>query len=140
MAAGSWVAPFMMAMINANAVHRSNQLLNYANGRDFVFDAMMMTGPGRGETRAQALARREAVQIPDRVCADPRFDPSFGPAEARRGALQGSRRRWLLEILFIGETSDGRGLRVSVKGDKDSGCGSKSKMIAWHLSGARCLA
>jgi short subunit dehydrogenase-like uncharacterized protein len=28
-AAGSWVAPFMMAMINTKAVHRSNQLLHY---------------------------------------------------------------------------------------------------------------
>jgi len=62
-AAGSWVAPFMMAMINTKAVHRSNQLLNYAYGRDFVYDEMMMTGSGpAGEKRAKALARREAVQ------------------------------------------------------------------------------
>ncbi len=62
-AAGSWVAPFIMAMINTKTVHRSNQLLNYAYGRDFVYDEMMMTGSGRaGEKRARALARREAVQ------------------------------------------------------------------------------
>jgi hypothetical protein len=36
----------MMAMINTKAVHRSNQLLNYAYGRDFVYDEMMMTGSG----------------------------------------------------------------------------------------------
>jgi short subunit dehydrogenase-like uncharacterized protein len=34
------------------------------------------------------------------------------------------------DILFIGETGDGRSLRVSVKGDKDPGYGSTSKMIA----------
>jgi short subunit dehydrogenase-like uncharacterized protein len=53
----------MMAMINTKAVHRSNQLLNYAYGRDFVYDEMMMTGSGpAGEKRAKALARREAIQ------------------------------------------------------------------------------
>jgi hypothetical protein len=52
-----------MAIINTKTVHRSNQLLNYAYGRDFVYDEMMMTGSGpAGERRAKALARREAVQ------------------------------------------------------------------------------
>ena len=35
-AAGSWVAPFMMAIINTKTVHRLNQLLNFVYGRDFV--------------------------------------------------------------------------------------------------------
>jgi short subunit dehydrogenase-like uncharacterized protein len=131
-AAGSWVAPFMMAMINTKAVHRSNHLLNYAYGRDFVYDEMMMTGPGlAGEKRANALVRREAVQeallgfAPTRALIR-RFvlpRPGQGPSKAARDA-------GLFDILFIGETSDGRSLRVSVKGDKDPGYGSTSKMIA----------
>ena len=104
-------------------MHRSNQLLNYAYGRDFVYDEMMMTGSGpAGEKRAKALARREAVQnaligfAPTRALIR-RFvlpEPGQGPSKAARDA-------GFYDILFIGETSDGRSLRVSIKGDKDPG-------------------
>ena len=130
--AGSWVAPFIMAMINTKTVHRSNQLLNYAYGRGFVYDEMMMTGSGRaGEKRAKALARREALQnaligfAPTRALIR-RFilpKPGQGPSKAARDA-------GIYDILVIGETSDGRRLRISVNGDKDPGYGSTSKMIA----------
>ena len=63
--AGSWVAPFIMAMINTKTVHRSNQLLNYAYGRDFVYDEMMMTGSGRaGEKPAK---RRHSLRCQKRL-------------------------------------------------------------------------
>jgi short subunit dehydrogenase-like uncharacterized protein len=131
-AAGSWVAPFMMAMINTKAVHRSNHLLNYAYGRDFVYDEMMMTGSGpAGEQRAKALARREAMQnaligfAPTRTLIHRFFlpKPGQGPSKAARDA-------GFYDILFIGDTRDGRSLRVSVKGDRDPGYGSTSKMIS----------
>jgi short subunit dehydrogenase-like uncharacterized protein len=138
-AAGSWVAPFMMAMINTKTVHRSNQLLDYQYGRDFVYDEMMMTGSGpAGEKRAKALARRDAIQnaligfAPTRALIR-RFvlpKPGQGPSRTARDA-------GFYDILLIGETSDGRSLRVSVKGDKDPGYGSTSKMIA---ESAICLA
>ena len=109
-AAGSWVAPFMMAMINTKAVHRSNQLLNYAYGRDFVYDETMMMGSGpAGERRAKALARREAIQnaligfAPTRALIR-RFvlpKPGQGPSKAARDA-------GFYDILLIGETSVGR--------------------------------
>jgi short subunit dehydrogenase-like uncharacterized protein len=107
-------------------------LLHFAYGRDFVYDEMMMTGSGpAGENRAKALARREAVQTaligfaPTRALIRRVFlpKPGQGPSKAARDA-------GFYDILFIGETSDGRSLRVSVKGDKDPGYGSTSKMIA----------
>jgi hypothetical protein len=49
--------------------------------------------------------------------------PGQGPSKAARDA-------GFYDILFIGQTSDGRSLRVSVRGDKDPGYGSTSKMIA----------
>jgi short subunit dehydrogenase-like uncharacterized protein len=131
-AAGSWTAPFMMAMINTKAVHRSNHLLGGAYGRDFVYDEMMMTGSGAaGEKRARAMARREAIQnaligfAPTRALIR-RFvlpKPGQGPSKAARDS-------GYYDILFIGETADGKSLRVSVKGDRDPGYGSTSKMIA----------
>ena len=91
-----------------------------------------MTGSGpAGEKRAKALARREAIQnaligfAPTRALIR-RFvlpKPGQGPSKAARDA-------GFYDILFIGETSDGHSLRVSVKGDKDPGYGSTSKMIA----------
>ena len=41
-----WVAPFVMAAINTRNVHRSNFLLRHAYGTDFVYDEMLVTGPG----------------------------------------------------------------------------------------------
>jgi short subunit dehydrogenase-like uncharacterized protein len=41
------------------------------------------------------------------------------------------------DVLFAGETADGRSLRAGVKGDKDPGYGSTSKMIG---ESAICLA
>ena len=95
-----------MAIINTKTVHRSNQLLHFPYGRDFVYDEMMMTGPGpTGEQRAKALARREAVQnallgfAPTRTLIR-RFvlpKPGQGPSKAARDA-------GFFDILFIGET------------------------------------
>jgi short subunit dehydrogenase-like uncharacterized protein len=138
-AAGSWVAPFMMAMINTKAVHRSNQLLNYAYGRDFVYDEMMMTGSGpAGEKRAKALARREAIQNALIGFALTRaLIRRFVLPKPGQGPSKSVRDTGFYDILFIGETSDGRSLKVSVKGDKDPGYGSTSKMIA---ESAICLA
>jgi short subunit dehydrogenase-like uncharacterized protein len=131
-AAGSWVAPFMMAMINTKAIHRSNLLLGHAYGRDFVYDEMMMTGAGpAGEKRARALARREAIQN-----ALIRFGPTralirrFVLPKPGEGPSKDARDNGFYDLLFVGETADGRILRAAVTGDKDPGYGSTSKMIA----------
>jgi short subunit dehydrogenase-like uncharacterized protein len=42
----SWAAPFMMALINTRNVHRSNMLMGFPYGQDFVYDEMVLTGPG----------------------------------------------------------------------------------------------
>ena len=42
----SWTAPFVMATINTRNVHRSNMLMGFPYGRDFVYDEMVLTGPG----------------------------------------------------------------------------------------------
>ncbi|MEE4300100.1 MAG: saccharopine dehydrogenase NADP-binding domain-containing protein, partial [Pseudomonadales bacterium] len=54
--AGGWVAPFVMAAINTRNIHRSNQLLGHAYGEDFVYDEMVLTGPGEeGKQMAEAV-------------------------------------------------------------------------------------
>ena len=51
----SWTAPFVMANINTRNVHRSNMLLGFRYGKDFVYDEMVVTGPGE---QGEALAKK----------------------------------------------------------------------------------
>src|SRR5579863_596553 len=111
---GSWVAPFMMAGINTKAVHRSNFLLGHPWGTDFAYDEMLMVdGPPAGGP----------PQTGFNFGAGPMPQPGEGPTKEEREA--GS-----YDILFVGETKDGRTIRCSVKGDMDPGYGSTSKILA----------
>jgi short subunit dehydrogenase-like uncharacterized protein len=131
-AAGGWAAPFIMASINTKNVHRTNFLLGHRFGTDFVYDEMQMTGEGKaGETRARGMARAAAIQnlllgfAPTRALLR-RFalpKPGEGPNEEQR-------RTGFYDVLMVGEAADGRRLRAGVKGDRDPGYGSTSKMIA----------
>ncbi len=113
----SWVAPFVMATINTKNIHRSNLLLQHQYGDDFVYDEMLLTGPGeQGEAMAKAVAEDKSM------ANDPR-QPGEGPSKEERES--GS-----YDILFVGQTGDGRTIRASVQGDRDPGYGSTSKMIA----------
>jgi short subunit dehydrogenase-like uncharacterized protein len=52
----SWTAPFMMALINTRNVHRSNLLMGFPYGKDFVYDEMVLTGAGeKGEANARKV-------------------------------------------------------------------------------------
>ena len=115
---GIWVAPFVMAAINTKNVHRSNFLLGQAYGADFVYDEMLITGPGaRGEQMAQAVAGDKSLG------GDGGPQPGEGPSKAERES-------GFYDLLFLGEDAQGQRLRASVKGDRDPGYGSTSKMIA----------
>src|SRR5882757_4741769 len=53
---GLWTAPFVMATINTRNVHRSNMLMNFPYGKDFVYDEMILTGSGeQGEANAKRV-------------------------------------------------------------------------------------
>ena len=113
----SWIAPFVMASINTKNVHRSNLLLGHHYGEDFVYDEMMVTGPGeKGEAIAKAISE-------DTSMAKSTILPGEGPCKEER-------ENGLYDVLMVGEHADGRSVRVSVKGDRDPGYGSTSKMIA----------
>ncbi|MEE4359909.1 MAG: saccharopine dehydrogenase NADP-binding domain-containing protein [Pseudomonadales bacterium] len=116
---GSWVAPFVMAQINTRNIHRSNLLLGHRYGADFVYDEMMMTGPGdAGRQMAEALAATDMM-----AAGEDAPKPGEGPSKAEREAGN-------YDLLFVGEDAEGHRMKVSVKGDMDPGYGSTSKMIA----------
>ena len=115
---GSWATSFVMAPINTKNVHRTNALLGHLYGSNFVYDEMMLTGPGeQGEAIANHVAKTPMIGTPD--------DPAPG-----EGPTKEERETGFYDILFVAEYPDGRTARLGVKGDKDPGYGSTSKMIA----------
>lgn len=117
-ATGSWAAPFIMAVINTKNVHRTNLLRGHPYGTDFVYDEMILTGPGaEGQAIADHIARTPMVGTPN----DPA--PGEGPSSDERA-------NGFYDVLFVGEMPDGRSLRYGVKGRYDPGYGSTSRMLA----------
>jgi short subunit dehydrogenase-like uncharacterized protein len=115
----AWVTPFFMANINTRNVHRSNMLLGFPYGADFVYDEMQITGPGE---EGEALARSiQAANNKMATSAIPK--PGEGPSKEERET-------GYYDLLFVGVAPDGRQVRAVVKGDRDPGYGSTSKMIS----------
>lgn len=131
-----WTSPFIMAGINTRVVRRSNALLGFPWDRGFRYDEAVLN-----RSRAQAVSQTLAIGGgmlamalgPTRAVAR-RFlpKPGEGPDRAQREA--GS-----YELLFLGidpEDRD-RDTRVRVRGDRDPGYGSTSRMLG---EAAVCLA
>jgi len=113
----SWSAPFVMATINTKNIHRSNLLLGHEYGDNFVYDEMMLTGPGE---KGEAMAK---VVTEDKSMANDPMQPGEGPTKEERET-------GFYDVLFAGSNDNGERLMASVKGDKDPGYGSTSKMIS----------
>lgn len=115
----TWLTPFFMANINTRNVHRSNMLMGFPYGRDFVYDEMQITGPGE---EGEALAKR-IVAANNRMAASAGPKPGEGPSKEER-------ENGRYDLLYVAIAPDGRQVRASVKGDRDPGYGSTSKMIS----------
>jgi short subunit dehydrogenase-like uncharacterized protein len=115
----SWAAPFTMALINTRNVHRSNMLMGFPYGQEFVYDEMVLTGPGeKGEANAKLVMAANAGKTgPDAP------KPGEGPSKEER-------ENGLFDLLYIAIAPDGRMVRAGVTGDRDPGYGSTSKMIS----------
>ena len=113
----AWVTPFVMASINTKNIHRSNYLLNHMYGENFQYDEMLVTGQGdQGENLAMKLAQGNPM-------AGSTTKPGDGPSKEERET-------GYYDVLMIGENTDNQSIKLSIKGDKDPGYGSTSKMIA----------
>jgi short subunit dehydrogenase-like uncharacterized protein len=115
----SWAAPFMMALINTRNVHRSNMLMGFPYGQDFVYDEMVLTGPGeKGEANAKRVMEANAEKTGPNA---PK--PGEGPSKEER-------ENGRFDLLYVAIAPDGRMVRAGVTGDRDPGYGSTSKMIS----------
>ncbi len=106
-----------MAAINTKNIHRSNFVQGKPYGDNFVYDEMLLTGDGpKGEAAAKFVAE-------DKSMAEDQTQPGEGPSKEERDS-------GFYDLLFVGSDEHGHGLVANVKGDKDPGYGSTSKMIA----------
>ena len=135
-----WTAPFVMAGINTKVVRRSNALLGYVYGKDFRYDEAVLMGAGPlGFARAATVslgtaAVMGALRIGRLRHAIARWlpQPGDGPSKPKREA-------GYFDIQLRGEhpTDASKSLRGRIRGDRDPGYGSTSKMLG---ESAVCLA
>jgi short subunit dehydrogenase-like uncharacterized protein len=137
--AGAWCGPFVMAAVNTRIVRRTNALLGFAYGKDFQYREATLTGRGlRGWWKSALMTaglgafmfasahdytRRNIVR---------RLVPAAGD-----GPNAAQRKAGYFNLKLLGKTRSGGLLRMTVKGDRDPGYGSTSKMLA---ESAICLA
>jgi short subunit dehydrogenase-like uncharacterized protein len=115
----SWTAPFVMATINTRNVHRSNMLMGFPYGRDFVYDEMVLTGPGE---EGQANAKR-VMAVNNEKAGPNALKPGEGPSKE-------AREKGCYDLLYVGLAPDNRQVRISVRGDGDPGYDLTAKMIS----------
>ncbi|MGK7295616.1 MAG: saccharopine dehydrogenase family protein [Candidatus Wenzhouxiangella sp. M2_3B_020] len=136
---GSWSAPFIMAAINTRIVHRANALQDHAYGKDFRYDEAVLTGTGfGGRVKASMVSLGMgafavgAALGPTRTLLKKMVLPKPG-----EGPSAEQRKAGFFNIVIEGRTDDDETLRARVRGDRDPGYGSTSKMIG---EAAVCLA
>ena len=133
-----WLAPFIMDSINTRIVHRSNQLLDYAYGRDFKYDeAMWMPAGIKGRAMSYALTAAIggfAVAMSfakSRELLSDHVLPKSGDGPSAEEQDNG-----YFDIRLFGSTASGNTIATKVSGDRDPGYGSTSQMLA---QAALCL-
>ena len=138
-AAGLWTAPFVMAGVNTRIVRRTHALSGTPYGKDFRYREATITGKGlMGRLRATLMSL--ALKVFFIASAVPftrkhvvlRLLPSPGEGPSRH-----ERETGYFNLLVVGQFQDGKTLRLRVKGDRDPGYGSTSKMLT---EAAICLA
>ena len=127
----SYLTPFVMAAINTKVVRRSHALMGFPYGKDFMYDEAMLTGKGiGGKVKGYGVLAGMGVimaakpgsflkKVVDRRLPKPGEGPS--KEEQENG---------FYKFIVIGKMKDGTLLTGSVKGDRDPGYGSTSKMLS----------
>jgi short subunit dehydrogenase-like uncharacterized protein len=135
-----WVAPFVMAGINTKVVRRSNALLDYAYGKDFRYDEGMLMGAGpAGFAKAAATSVGSAAMMGGMSIGMLRRAVSGRLPQPGDGPTREQQEKGYFDILLRGEhpTDPDKTLRGRIRGDRDPGYGSTSKMLG---ESAACLA
>jgi short subunit dehydrogenase-like uncharacterized protein len=135
---GSWVAPFVMSAVNTRIVHRTNALTRHSYGKEFVYDEAVLTGPGlKGRLTAAGITAGIAGVMAAGTIAPVRAAVERFIAPPGSGPSKDTQKKGFWDLRLLGQTADGRSLRIKVVGQGDPGYGSTSKMLG---QAAACLA
>ena len=97
----SWAAPFMMAPINTRNIHRSNMLMGFPYGKEFVYDEMVLTGAGeKGEANAKLVMAANTEKT------------GPGAPKPGEGPSKEERENGLYDLMYVGIAPDGRQVRA----------------------------
>lgn len=134
-----WLAPFIMASINTRIVHRSNQLLGYAYGREFKYDEAMWMQDG---VKGQLMSVGMSVGIVGFATAmtfkrSREFLSNHILTKSGDGPSKSDQDNGYFDLRFFGSTANNETIATKVTGNKDPGYGSTSQMLA---QAALCLA
>jgi short subunit dehydrogenase-like uncharacterized protein len=133
--ARAWTAPFVMAGVNTRVVRRSNALLGYPYGKDFRYgEATLSSGRMKATLMSWGLklfVLASAIPLTRKMIIK-RILPKPG-----EGPSRDERENGYFNLLLIGKLENGSIVRLRIKGDRDPGYGSTSKMLA---ESAICLA
>lgn len=135
-----WTAPFIMAALNSKVVRRSNALLDHAYGEDFRYDEAILTGGGPiGAAKAVALAAGLGSVLAGLAIRPIRRAVVRHLPQPGEGPTREQREKGYFDLrLFAAHPSDPeKHLRARIRGDRDPGYGSTSKMLG---ESAVCLA
>ena len=129
---GSWVGPFVMGSVNTRVVRRSAELLNGMYGRDFQYNEGVLSGKGAGGFLAATgtgvgtgvFVGAASVSFTRGLMQKFLPKPGEGPSD---DAINNG--YYDIELFGQHPTDSDKNVRVRVKGDKDPGYGSTSKMI-----------
>ena len=134
----AWISPFVMAAINTKIVRRSHALVGFPYGKNFQYDEAILHGKGLS-ARLQAGMMAAATGLASHLSPNSiikrvadRFLPQPG-----QGPSKQQREKGFFHLIFVGKMEDGSIIKAKVKGDRDPGYGSTSKMLG---ESALCLA
>ena len=129
--AKSYLTPFVMASINTKVVRRSHALMGFPYGKNFMYDEAMLTGTGvGGKVKGYGVLAGMGLIMAAKPgsflkkVVDRRLPkPGEGPTKEEQ-------ENGFYKFIVIGKMEDGTLLTGSVKGDRDPGYGSTSKMLS----------
>jgi short subunit dehydrogenase-like uncharacterized protein len=135
---GGFIMPFIMAAINTRVVRRSHALQGFPYGKDFMYDEAMISGTGiTGRLKGYVgLVALGAMMAGKPGGFYKRMLDKFFPAPGE-GPSKDEREAGFWNFTVVGIMRDGSRVQARVKGDRDPGYGSTSKMLG---ESAVCLA
>jgi short subunit dehydrogenase-like uncharacterized protein len=127
-----WTAPFVMAGINTKVVRRSHALQGYPYGKEFRYREAVMFADGlKGRIKATMLTVSLGIfMILASIGPTRKLLARFVLPKPGEGPSAQQREQGFFNLRQFGKLPDGRMLRTRIRGDRDPGYGSTSKMLS----------